>query len=59
MSNPQSVKATWRGYLYISFGLGFGVYRGLKVVEWTAWDYFDQFVAIAAVLTGIIALLKK
>ena len=26
----------WRGYIYISLGLAFGIYRALKVDEWGA-----------------------
>jgi hypothetical protein len=49
----------WRGYFYISLGLTFGIYRGIKVVEWSTWDFFDQVLAVGMVATGVILLLKN
>lgn len=50
---------SWRGYIYITFGLAFGIYRGMKVQEWTNWDLFDQAVAIGMVSIGLFLVVKK
>ena len=49
----------WRGYLYAALGLAFGIYRGIKVTEWTSWDYLDQALAIGMVAIGLFLILKK
>jgi hypothetical protein len=50
---------SWRGYIYIGLGLVFGLYRALKVVNWTAWDLFDQFIAIGMITAGVYLIMKK
>jgi hypothetical protein len=50
---------TWRGYIYIGLGLVFGLYRALKVVNWNAWDLFDQFIAIGMITAGVYLIMKK
>lgn len=49
----------WRGYLYMALGLAFGIYRGLKVDEWTNWDLFDQALAFGMIAIGLFLVLKK
>lgn len=50
---------SWRGYLYIGLGLAFGIYRGLKVEEWTSWDLLDQALAFGMIGIGLYLVLKK
>lgn len=49
----------WRGYFYITLGLAFGIYRGLKVAEWTSWDLLDQALALGMIAIGLFLVLKK
>lgn len=48
-----------RGYLYIILGLSFGIYRGIKVVQWEAWDFLDQALALGMILAGVYLIVKK
>lgn len=49
----------WRGYIYISLGLIFSIYRGSKVEEWGSWDFVDQGLALAMVAMGLVLVLRK
>ena len=55
----QKGLSSLRGYLYIALGLGFGLYRGMKVVNWGTWDYLDQLLAIGMIVAGIYIILKR
>lgn len=58
MAEGGSIK-NWRGYLYISLGLAFGIYRGIKVVDWGLWDFFDQALAICMISLGVYLIVKR
>ena len=48
-----------RGYLYVALGLAFGIYRGAKVVQWGAWDFLDQAIALGMMAVGAYIIFKK
>lgn len=48
-----------RGYLYIALGVGFGVYRGMKVISWTSSDYLDMALALGMVSIGVYLVFKN
>jgi len=50
---------SWRGYLYVALGLGFGIYRAVRVTEWTSWDFFDQCLALGMIAIGVYLVIKK